>query len=193
MARLCRIHVVGVGKESARFNPLTIDLRNPQSGAPQDSVIWLRNGGGKTTLISILYSLLVPNASYFLGKLNGKGATLEDFLRPDQLAVIATEWDLSAMGSPRRIVGQALLLKERKLIRKYFSFSEVRDFGFDKLPIHGLAMPAKSLDKLDDALREAQRQHPSMDLLIVDETQWQWEEHLTNLGLDPGCSVRILS
>ncbi|HEY5706185.1 MAG TPA: hypothetical protein VIS96_11490 [Terrimicrobiaceae bacterium] len=186
MARLCRIHVMGVGKESARFNPLTIDLRNPQNDAPQDSVIWLRNGGGKTTLISIFYSLLVPNASHFLGKLNGKGATLEDFLRPDQLAVIATEWDLSAMGSPRRIVGQALLLKERKLIRKYFSFSEVRDFGFNNLPIHGLATPAKSLDKLDDALREAQRQHPSMDLLIVDETQWQWEEHLTNLGLDPG-------
>src|SRR5258706_7067403 len=172
MARLCRIHVVGVGKESARFNPLTIDLRNPQNGASQDSVIWLRNGGGKTTLISIFYSLLVPNASHFLGKLNGKGASLEDFLRPDQLAVIATEWDLSAMGAPRRIVGQALLLKERKLIRKYFSFSEVRDLGFDKLPIHGLATPAKSLDKLDDALREAQRQNPSTELIIVDETQW---------------------
>lgn len=185
MARLCRIHVAGVGKEGARFNPLTVDLRNLQDGSPQDSVIWLRNGGGKTTLISIFYSLLVPNASHFLGKMNGKGSSLEDFLRPDQLAAVATEWDLSAIGSSRRTVGQALLLKERKLVRKYFSFSAVPNFNFDTLPIHGLAPVAKSLDKLVEVLYEAQRSYPAMDL-VMEEAQWRWEEHLTNLGLDPG-------
>jgi hypothetical protein len=185
MAKLCRIHVVGIGKESARFNPLTIDLRNPKDDCPQDSVIWLRNGGGKTTLISIFYSLLVPSASYFLGKMNGKGAALEDFLRPDQLAAVATEWDLATAGSPRRTVGQALLLKDRKFIRKYFSFSAVPSFNFDTLPIHGLGPAAKSLDKLIDVLHEAQRSHPAMDL-VIEETQWRWEEHLANLGLDPG-------
>ena len=47
MARLCRIHLTGLGRESARFNPLTADLRDQRTGTPQDAVIWLRNGGGK--------------------------------------------------------------------------------------------------------------------------------------------------
>ena len=181
--------MTGVGRESARFNPLTIDLRDQQTGGAQDSVIWLRNGGGKTTLISIFYSLLVPNASHFLGRMNGKGARLEDFLRADQLAVIVSEWDLSAIGVSRRIVGQALLVKNRELRRVFFSFFETRDFGFQNLPVLGLATPAKSLDKLKEALLDQQRQHSSMDLVIVDthqhETQRDWEKHLTSVGLDP--------
>ncbi len=184
MARLCRIHIAGAGRESARFNPLTVDLRNPQTGSAQDSVIWLRNGGGKTTLISLFYSLLVPNSSHFLGKMNGKGASIEDFLRPDQLAIIVTEWDFLVPGLAKRVVGQALLLKERKFTRKYFSFSAVTDFDFDKLPVYGISQAAKSLDKFDEALREAQRAFPSMDL-VIEETQWKWQEHLLNLGLDP--------
>lgn len=184
MARLCRIHVAGIGKEGARFNPLTVDLRNPENGTPQDSVIWLRNGGGKTTLISIFYSLLVPNASHFLGKMNGKNAALEDFLRPGQLACVVAEWELSTPGAPRRTVGQALLLKDHRLIRKYFSFSAVPEFNFNTLPVHGLAPAAKSLDRLEELLQEAQRSYPALDL-VIEEVQWRWDEHLTNLGLDP--------
>jgi len=184
MARLCRVHIAGMGKEGARFNPLTVDLRSPQNASPQDSVIWLRNGGGKTTLISILYSLLVPNASHFLGKMNGKGAALEDFLRQDQLACVATEWDLSVPGAPRRTLGQVLLLKERRLIRKYFSFSATAAFNFDTLPVHGLGPAAGSLDRFEDVLYESQRSTPSIDL-VIEEIQWRWEEHLANLGLDP--------
>lgn len=184
MARLCRIHLTGLGRESARFNPLTADLRDQRTGAPQDAVIWLRNGGGKTTLISLLYSLLVPNASQFLGKLTGKGARLEDFLRPDQLAVIATEWDLSAMGAPRRTIGQVMLLKNRELHRFFFSFSETREFGFNQLPVLGLATAAKSFDALQDALLDAQRRNAALDLVIA-EKQNEWSKHLGNLGMEP--------
>ncbi len=184
MARLCRIHLTGLGRESARFNPLTADLRDQRTGTPQDAVIWLRNGGGKTTLISLLYSLLVPNASQFLGKLTGKGARLEDFLRPDQLAVIATEWDLSAMGAPRRTIGQVMLLKNRELLRFFFSFSETREFGFNQLPVLGLATAAKSFDALQDALLDAQRRDAALDLVIA-EKQNEWSKHLSNLGMEP--------
>ena len=94
MARLCRVHFAGMGEACARFHPLTLDFRHKQAGAPQDSVIWLRNGGGKTTLISLLYSVLVPNQNQFLGRLLGKDTTLTDFLRPNELGVVVTEWGL---------------------------------------------------------------------------------------------------
>lgn len=55
MARLARIHFAGLGTDSARFNPVTLDLCDP-NGRAGHAVMWLRNGGGKTTMLSFLYS-----------------------------------------------------------------------------------------------------------------------------------------
>lgn len=185
MARLCRIHFAGMGEDCARFHPLTMDFRHKQNGAPQDSVIWLRNGGGKTTLISLLYSVLVPNQNQFLGRLLGKDSTLTDFLRPNELGFVVTEWDFPVSGTARRVVGQVMLLKDRELKRRFFSFYAVPGFGFDQLPALGLGTPARSIDAMLDALREAEhRNGGSMDL-VIPEDQTQWEKHLDERGLDP--------
>lgn len=187
MARLCRMHFAGVGEACARFHPLTLDFRNPTTGAAQDSVLWLRNGGGKTTLISLFYSTLVPNQNYFLGKLLGKGTSLRDFLRLNELGVIVSEWDFPALGGPRRVVGQLLLMKEHDWKRRFFSFAAVPEFGLDQLPVlrtGGTAKPIRSIDQFLDALREAEQRHPAMDLVLPND-QKEWEEHLERIGLDP--------
>lgn len=187
MARLCRMHFAGVGEACARFHPLTLDFRHPTTGAAQDSVLWLRNGGGKTTLISLFYSALVPNQNHFLGKLLGKGTSLHDFLRLNELGVIVSEWDFPSLRVPRRIVGQLLLRKEHELKRRFFSFAAAPDFGLDQLPVlraAGGVKPARSIDKLLDDLREAEQRYPAMDLVIPND-QTEWEQHLERVGLDP--------
>jgi hypothetical protein len=70
MARLARIHFAGLGTDSARFNPVTLDFRDPQ-GHANHAVMWLRNGGGKTTMLSFLYSTLRPHSNDWLGRHNG--------------------------------------------------------------------------------------------------------------------------
>jgi hypothetical protein len=47
----------------------------------------------------------------------------------------------------------------------------------------GLAPAAPSLERFEELLYEAQRTTPALDL-VIEETQWRWEEHLANLGLD---------
>ncbi len=185
MARLSRVHFAGMGENCARFHPLTLDFRHKKNGAPQDSVIWLRNGGGKTTLISLLYSVLVPNQNQFLGRLLGKDNTLTDFLRPNELGVVVTEWDFPALGTARRVVGEIMLLKDRELKRRFFSFYAVPGFGFDQLPVLGLGTPARSIDAVLDALREAERRNGGGMDLVIPEDQTQWEKHLDERGLDP--------
>lgn len=185
MARLCRVHFAGMGENCARFHPLTLDFRHKQNGAPQDSVIWLRNGGGKTTLISLLYSVVVPNQNQFLGRLLGKDSTLTDFLRPNELGVVVTEWDFPALGTARRVVGQIMLLKDRELKRRFFSFYAVPGFGFNQLPVLGLGTPARSIDAMLDTLREAERRNGGGMDLVIPEDQTQWERHLDERGLDP--------
>ena len=185
MARLCRVHLAGMGEACARFHPLTLDFRHKQASAPQDSVIWLRNGGGKTTLISLLYSVLVPNQNQFLGRLLGKDTTLTDFLRPNELGVVVTEWEFPALGTSRRVVGQIMLLKDRELKRRFFSFYSVPGFGFDQLPVLGLGTAGRSIDAMLDTLRDAERRHGGAMDLVIPEDQTQWEKHLDERGLDP--------
>jgi archaellum component FlaC len=178
------MHFAGMGEACARFHPLTLDFRHPATGAAQDSVLWLRNGGGKTTLLSLFYSTLVPNQNHFLGRLLGKGTSLHDFLRLNEIGVIVSEWDFPAFHAPRRIIGQALQLKEHDLKRRFFSFAAVPDFGLEQLPVLGLGTPARSIDRIFDELREAEQRHPAMDLVIPND-QTEWEQHLERIGLDP--------
>lgn len=178
------MHFAGMGEACARFHPLTLDFQHPDTGAAQDSVLWLRNGGGKTTLISLFYSSLVPNQNHFLGRLLGKGTSLHDFLRPNEIGVILSEWDFPSLKVPRRIIGQVLLLREHDLKRRYFSFAVVPQFGMEQLPVLGLAKPVRSVEKILDELREAERSFSAMDLVIPND-QTEWEQHLERIGLDP--------
>lgn len=185
MAKLCRFYVSGAGNESARFNPLIIDLRDRHEWKPQNTIVWLRNGGGKTTLISLFYTIFVPKLSDFLGMRNGKGAKLNDFVREDELAIVATEWQPSDATAPRRTVGTVILKTARELKRFFFSFNETKttSFSFDTLPARGLSEAAGSYDAFRERLNEAMREHPSIELVLT-EIQGSWIQHLDSIGLD---------
>lgn len=185
MARLCRFYVSGAGNESARFNQLLVDLRDRHEWQPQNTIIWLRNGGGKTTLISLFYCIFIPKVSDFLGLKNGKGAKLEDFVRENELAIIATEWQPSNPEAPRRTVGVVVLKTSRELKRLFFSFNETKttSFSFQSLPVRGLSEPAGSYDAFRDTLNEAMRAHPAIELVLT-ENQTSWIKHLDEIGLD---------
>jgi hypothetical protein len=172
---------------AARFNPLTLDLRDPSSGNAQDSVLWLRNGGGKTTLIALLYSTLVPDKRYFLGKLLGKDSGLADFVRNNDLGVVVTEWEFPGQfGIPRRVVGQAIKCVDGEATRKFFSFAATEDYRFDQVPVLGLkaAHPAKTLEELLERLRRAADEAAGKMDLVIPLDQKEWGDHLENIGLD---------
>jgi len=185
MAKLCRFYVSGAGNESARFNQLLVDLRDRHEWNPQNTIIWLRNGGGKTTLISLFYCIFIPKVSDFLGLKNGKGAKLEDFVRENELAIIATEWQPSNPGAPRRTVGVVVLKTPRELRRSFFSFNATKttSFSFQSLPVRGLSEPARSYDAFRETLNEAMREHPAIELVLT-ENQTSWIKHLDEIGLD---------
>ena len=68
--KLAALRFRSVGERSARFQDLTLTFSAPADGGsePQDSVIWLRNGGGKSSILSLLYALLLPRAADFMGR-----------------------------------------------------------------------------------------------------------------------------
>ena len=67
MAKLLRLHLTSVGHKDARFFPLMLDFRD-RDGLPTDVVVWLMNGGGKSSLMNLFYSSFLPETRKFLGE-----------------------------------------------------------------------------------------------------------------------------
>lgn len=207
MARLLRAHFASIGHGDARLAPLTLDFRHAggeaDAGRAADTVIWLRNAGGKSSILNLLYSVFRPSAREFLGSsAEGKARKLGDYVQGRDLAFVVTEWDVDPpeglelfATAPRgvRIAGQVLAWKGQRrsadlgnLRRLFFSVSAdpERDLTFDSLPIHGLGEPADSFDAFHHWLREASHEHGGQELVFT-QNQGTWLGHLEKVGLDP--------
>ena len=58
---------------------VTLDLRRGQSGQPYGaSVLFLENGGGKTVLVRLIFSVILPGRRQVVGTSNSK--VLEKFV-----------------------------------------------------------------------------------------------------------------
>ncbi len=195
MPRLCRVHFASVGHRDARLDPLTLDLRGGD-GRPADSVVWLRNGGGKSSVLNLLFSIFQPNLHAFLGRnVEGQSRHLTDYVKATDLACIVTEWETDApdlFGSAtRRVVGQLMAWRGQqrsadagRLQRVFFSFKVDDALTFDDLPTPGLGTPATTLDDFRGWLRAADQARPGREVVLEDQ-QRRWTEHLADLRLDP--------
>jgi hypothetical protein len=203
MARLLRVHFASIGHADARLAPLTVDLRaRDAAGTGADSVLWLRNGGGKSTILNLFYSLFRPDRREFLGtSAEGKARHLEDYIKAEDLAFVVTEWDVEPVSDEllfaraparRRLVGQVLSWKDRqkssdpsKLRRRFFSLRAEPGVELDELPIDGLGQePVRSWDAFRTWLEDLRQRRPDLEVYWED-TPRKWTEHLERIGLDP--------
>ena len=202
MARLRRIHLTSVGHKDARFFPVTIDLRD-ELGSGSDAVLWLRNGGGKSSVLNLYFSIFQPRLTRFLGsKAEHKERALTDYVKAEDIAFIVTEWDIDPAITDRarkkvRIVGQVMAWKGRRpstkaadLERWFFSCLAGEGTTLESLPI--LMSPAlghpgqhvKSLQEFRDWFAEKAKAHPGRDFFMSDH-QGRWIEFLEKRDLDP--------
>jgi len=205
MPRLLRIHFSSIGHRDARLAPLTIDLRD-QSGSATDSVLWLRNGGGKSSIINLFFSVFRPHRNEFLGAAaEGKARRIEDYVKGKDVAFAVTEWDLGegpADRARRCIVGRVMSWKGQtrsadpsNLRKLFFTLTSNADdhagagdvLAFDNLPVPGLSGlgdPAATFDGFRDWLRELANEQPAAEVVYTDN-QRKWLAHLERYGLDP--------
>jgi hypothetical protein len=198
MAKLTRIYTSGIGAKVARFSPLMVDFRNRQW--PDDAIVWLRNGGGKTCWLALVYSIFRPRSTHFLlRKAKGRDSSIMDFIQANDLAYVITEWDDSG-GQSRllpdrkalRVVGQVLAWKngqkseERaKLKQAFFSFRCNEKLNLDMLPVMSISNePVKTFDDFTDWLTDVQSRYPNLEITIPANFD-DWEDHLNKIGLDP--------
>ncbi len=200
MARLLRAHFASIGHPDARLAPLTLDFAG---GA--DTILWLRNGGGKSTILNLFYSVLRPDRREFLGATaEGRARHIEDYVKADDLAVVLTEWDIDPPGerglfptafrtAPRRrlIAGQVLAWRDRqrsadvsRLRRRMFTVLPDADFRLEDMPVEGLhPSPCRTMEDLRVWMEELRARRPELQIHAT-EVLHDWERHLESRGLD---------
>ena len=196
-----RLH--SIGERSARFTDVTLDLTAPHGviKGPADTVVWLRNGGGKSSLLSLFYALLLPRAVDFMGRAVKRSLT--DYVDSGDTAHTIGVWHPATSqtldGTPDRVLVTGVVYEWSDLRRPadadrardrldttFYAFYAVPGvLDLDRLPIlDETGAPLRRAAYLS-ALKEAAATYPqAMDFVNTDR-QHEWTAALTSRGLDP--------
>ncbi|MFT3804041.1 MAG: hypothetical protein QM766_22840 [Burkholderiaceae bacterium] len=187
MQKISRIHLGNCGYRTAWYDGMIFELTDPDSDQPTDTLINLENGGGKTTLIGLVFSCFETAQEKFLKHIQSKHNTFSQYFTHDGApGFIIVEWLMpsrTAGGDPYRLVtGQAVAVRSHteppEVDRMFFSFEEHADLGLVDIPAPGLAQPAPtSMQEFSRWLHAQQKKYPG-DVFISHNRQAEWQRHL---------------
>jgi hypothetical protein len=199
---LSRIRLCSVGPPGARYEDVLIDLSGagrpvqhrqlslfgstPVRPSPA-SVLFLENGGGKSVLIKLIFSVMLPGRRQVVGTTNTR--VLEKFVEAEDVSHVILEWmhsetgKLLITGKVSEWRGHTVSADVSRLEDKWYYFrpQSVRDLELLKLTEDGRKLTAAVyLERLQDNADA----NPSLEFFRA-KTHEDWTEHLTTLGLDP--------
>ncbi|MEN8214910.1 MAG: hypothetical protein ABFS56_00725 [Pseudomonadota bacterium] len=196
MSKLLNLWFYRVGHKEARLHGTHIKFSDPAfNDKPVDAIISLRNGGGKSSIIQLLYSIFQPRKQKF-ARAEGSARKFEDYFRQGELGFIITEWTIEGQqdglfgtASKTRIIGQCVLRTSQLndsgspiLKRLFFSFISSEKLSFHHLPFN--KQPEMKIDDFRLWFNEQVRNSPALEPFIHDK-QKDWLDFLRNRGFIP--------
>jgi hypothetical protein len=193
MPQLTRIRFCHVGHNRARMDDLILDFRDRDGGALH-SVLWLRNGGGKSTILNLVFGLLRPDRRELFGsKAEQKNRHLEDYIQTDVPGVVVAEWQLDSASPDLYLTG--VFYEKRssgsspdRLRRLFFAarvLPEEPHFTLEGLPIstQGERLQHRTLTNFKQEWHAIGQQHLKAE---AKETEYQndWQQILDAAGID---------
>lgn len=96
MPRLRKMRLVSIGHNDSRYSDVTLKFTD-RGDRPTNSVLWLRNGGGKTQLLGLFFAGVRPNKREFLGqRAEEKVRSIDDCVAKQDHGLVVCEWELDA-------------------------------------------------------------------------------------------------
>jgi len=191
MFKLRRMRLDSIGSNSARFVDLTLDFTDTEADA-LDTIVWLRNGGGKTSLLALFFSLYLPNQRDFLGAGEDR-KTLGDYVLTGDTGHVVCEWDTP---SGPLVTAAVYEWPERhrpidhekhagELNRRWYAFNPKPGvLSFDELPYRDDVRRRRNLDAYARELRVLGKANP-LTGLVVTANPPEWKAGLLQRGIDP--------
>ncbi|TDC67890.1 hypothetical protein [Streptomyces hainanensis] len=196
----------GVGDPVPRPAPAQADFFEdepvgpPRRPAPA-GVLFLENGGGKSVLLKLIFSVMLPGHRNTLG--GASSGVLRKFLLADDCGHVALEWqhtltgETVVVGKVSEWRGRQVSGDPRKFAEAWYSFRPGPGMSLDSLPVaessalrpradgtSGAAGRRRTMKGFRDVLTETGRAYPNLDV-VWEEIHERWVEHLNRLGLDP--------
>ncbi|MDN0196324.1 hypothetical protein [Streptomyces sp. S.PNR 29] len=223
MYELSRVRLYSIGPAGARYADTVLDLRGvgepvpdpaptqaeffeeepvgpPRRPAPA-GVLFLENGGGKSVLLKLIFSVMLPGHRNTLG--GASSGVLRKFLLADDCGHVALEWqhvqtgECVVVGKVSEWRGRQVSNDPRKFAEAWYSFRPGPGLTLDNLPVAestAVRAPAegqsgaqgrrRTMKGFRDALTEAGKAYPHLEV-HWEEIHERWTEHLGDLGLDP--------
>jgi hypothetical protein len=189
---------VSVGERSARFRDLT--LRYAVDGEPVETVIWLPNGGGKSSLMALRSAIIQPAARDFVGAGRADGEKrprrLEDYVESGDASHTVIEHTAddagSLFGSRRLLTGAVYEWPDRQRPGEDNESRSLTKTWWSAVPKTGVleleTLPVRdgrllTLSQFRDRMRALNAAHPELQIQFA-HTQTAWEEQLVSLGID---------
>ncbi|KUF14219.1 hypothetical protein [Streptomyces silvensis] len=223
MYELSRVRLYSIGPAGARYADTVLDLRGvgdvvpdpapaqaeffeeepvgpPRRPAPA-GVLFLENGGGKSVLLKLIFSVMLPGHRNTLG--GASSGVLRKFLLADDCGHVALEWqhtltgECVVVGKVSEWRGRQVSNDPRKFAEAWYSFRPGPGLSLDSLPVaESIAVRApvegasgaqgrrRTMKGFRDALTDAVKAYPHLEV-HWEEIHDRWNEHLGELGLDP--------
>ncbi|MFI1940425.1 hypothetical protein ACH44C_25140 [Streptomyces purpureus] len=223
MYELSRVRLYSIGPAGARYADTVLDLRGvgepvpnpaptqaeffeeepvgpPRRPAPA-GVLFLENGGGKSVLLKLIFSVMLPGHRNTLG--GASSGVLRKFLLADDCGHVALEWqhtltgELVVVGKASEWRGRQVSNDPRKFAEAWYSFRPGPGLSLDSLPVaeatsvrppaegtSGAQGRRRTMKGFRDALTDAGKAYPHLEV-YWEEIHDRWNEHLGDLGLDP--------
>ncbi|MGW0867354.1 hypothetical protein [Streptomyces sp. NPDC002611] len=223
MYELSRVRLYSIGPAGARYADTVLDLRGvgetvpdpaptqaeffeeepvgpPRRPAPA-GVLFLENGGGKSVLLKLIFSVMLPGHRNTLG--GASSGVLRKFLLADDCGHVALEWqhvltgECVVVGKVSEWRGRQVSNDPRKFAEAWYSFRPGPGLSLDNLPVaestavrapvegqSGARGRRRTMKGFRDALTEAGKTYPHLEV-HWEEIHDRWIEHLGDLGLDP--------
>ncbi|MEV0441368.1 hypothetical protein AB0I84_06355 [Streptomyces spectabilis] len=223
MYELSRVRLYSIGPAGARYADTVLDLRGvgdvvpdpapaqaeffeeepvgpPRRPAPA-GVLFLENGGGKSVLLKLIFSVMLPGHRNTLG--GASSGVLRKFLLADDCGHVALEWqhtltgECVVVGKVSEWRGRQVSNDPRKFAEAWYSFRPGPGLSLDSLPVaesnavraaaegaSGAQGRRRTMKGFRDALTEAGKAYPHLEV-HWEEIHDRWNEHLGDLGLDP--------
>ncbi|MET7861330.1 hypothetical protein ABZS81_29845 [Streptomyces sp. NPDC005318] len=223
MYELSRVRLYSIGPAGARYADTVLDLRGvgepvphpapaqaeffeeepvgpPRRPAPA-GVLFLENGGGKSVLLKLIFSVMLPGHRNTLG--GASSGVLRKFLLADDCGHVALEWqhtltgECVVVGKVSEWRGRQVSNDPRKFAEAWYSFRPGPGLSLDSLPVaeatavgrpvegtSGAQGRRRTMKGFRDALTDAGKFYQHLDV-YWEEIHDRWNEHLGDLGLDP--------